>query len=60
MLIPVDVVLDMIEEIIKEAKRQGYTAEEALSRLHARILMWAQRAERVNRRGVADVRSRIN
>ena len=37
--IDLDEVLDAIEEMMREARRQGYTAEEALARLHARILM---------------------
>ena len=33
-----DEILDAIEEMMREARQYGYTAEEALARLHARIL----------------------
>ncbi len=36
-------ILDTIEEMMREARARGYTAEEALARLHARILSFYQR-----------------
>lgn len=44
-----DEILDEIEEMMREARQYGYTAEEALARLHARILAMVAQEQHGNK-----------